>query len=93
MSENQLASSAEAEVVVRCACRELSRDAGRRIQTLVDGGLDWNETLRIARGNGVLPPLYHHLLTSDLVALPEPVCRELREEYHTNVSVNLHRTN
>ena len=87
-----MAGSPEADIVFSCACRELAPETRERIETLVDDTLDWTELLRIARGNGVLPLLSHHLSSTDIDGVPDQVYRDLRSEYYANASSNLHRT-
>lgn len=61
-----MAGTDEAEVVVRCARRDLPSETVDRIGSLANGSLDWAETIRIARANGVLALLCQHLLSDEL---------------------------
>jgi len=78
VSERDSGKSAEIELLVLCARRNLGAETSRAVH-LAGTSLDWILLLRLADENGLLPLLHHHLLREvGPTTIPPQVLSELQ---------------
>jgi hypothetical protein len=81
--------SPESELLLCCARSHLEPATAARLRKLLDGNLDWEYVLRIARLNEVRPLLYWHLREAHPSAVPAHVLHRLRTDFYANAARSL----
>jgi hypothetical protein len=79
----------EEELLLCCARVHLEPATRDRLRRLLAGPLDWAAVLRLARRHWVTSLLYWHLHNEAAAFVPEPVLRQLAEQFHANARRNL----
>lgn len=73
----------EREMELLLCCSQVQPDINR-IRELIEGGLNWEELVRIADHNGLKQLLYYNLRRNCPEAVPTAIINELHRTYHLN---------
>lgn len=83
----------EVELLLCCAQTGINSSTAERIQTLLQGEIDWADLLQVALfQHQVMPLLYNSLNTICPEVVPQPVLAQLRTCFHDNARRNLFLT-
>ncbi|MFZ0413958.1 MAG: nucleotidyltransferase family protein [Candidatus Acidiferrales bacterium] len=80
MADSSRQISAEMNVLVCCARRNLDSAQRVRLKSFLPEVIDWAMLIRLAHENGLLPLLYEHLQEIGADCVPREVLSKLREE-------------
>jgi hypothetical protein len=82
--------SREDELLVHCACLDLSEERRKSIKDLLADKLDWDLLMQKAVWHRVLLLVSHHLRSPDLsVLVPEPVLEKLKSLHYQSLARNM----
>src|SRR5947209_17472768 len=74
----------EAELLLYCARTCMDAERAERIRALLQGDIDWEYLIRMARPHGLMPLLYWNLHTTCPKSVPEAILHELRRHFNIN---------
>lgn len=82
--------SREDELLVHCACLDLSEERRQSIKDLLSDKLDWDLLMQKAVWHRLLLLVSHHLGSPDLsVLVPEPILEKLKSIYYQSLARNM----
>jgi hypothetical protein len=82
----------ESELLRCCARKTLDPETIARIRGLVEGSIDWNYLLPLARSHGMMPLLHWHLNALGLQEVPVEIKQRLSDDFQANSRRNLFLT-
>jgi hypothetical protein len=82
--------TSEEELLLCCARTRLEPPTVARVCELLEGGVDWNRLIVLAREHGVTQLLYWHLRERVQNVAPTAFMQELQHDFRANVDRNLY---
>jgi hypothetical protein len=80
----------ETRLILLCTRTYLEPEQITQLQTIVQGELDWEELLRLAKPHGLLSLLYWHFNEHCFGEVPEPVFDRLQKHFEDTARRNLY---
>ncbi len=84
--------SVEQELLIRCCQTKTNHSNSKRLETLIEKGLNWNELVFQAERQGVMPLVYCRLSSLKSSYIPTEFLESLRNRFLLNASLSLSLT-